>query len=122
MVRLQQGVDAMGNMIISAIPQSDTIYTSVMVANTAQYITPPAGANFVLFQATTGLDFWALLYPTTTSSGLTIPATVTELADAYTIPELNPLIRALSGPGYMSAKTIGIIALSTPTICMAFYA
>jgi hypothetical protein len=89
-----------------------------MVASTAQYVTPPAGANFCLFAASGGNDFWMMLYPTTVSSGLAIPAaTATEAAAAYTIPELNPLIRQITG-----MKTIGLISGATPLITLAFYA
>lgn len=114
MLRLTQGIDGMGFPIIAGVQQSDTIYVNVMVANTAQYVTVPSGANFVLLAASGNNDFYMLLG---VSSGLTVPsATATETAGALSIPELNPLLRQLNG-----ATKIGFISPSTCVITLAFY-
>jgi hypothetical protein len=114
MVRLTQGIDDRGNMIVAALPQSDTIYVNVFAGSTAQYVTPPAGANFCLFSASQDVDFYMLLNVT---SGLTVPAaTATESAGAGTIPELNPLIRQITG-----ATKIGLVPAAACNITLAFY-
>jgi hypothetical protein len=114
MLRLTQGIDGMGFPIIAGMQQSDTIYVNVMVANTAQYVTVPSGANFVLFACSGNNDFYMLLGVT---SGLTVPsATATESAGALSIPELNPLLRQLNG-----AAHIGLITTAACVITMAFY-
>jgi hypothetical protein len=104
----------MGFPIVAGMQQSDTIYVNVMVANTAQYVTVPSGANFVLFAASGNSDFYMLLNVTT---GLTVPnATATEAAGALSIPELNPLLRQLNG-----ASKIGLISPTACVITLAFY-
>jgi hypothetical protein len=119
MIKLQQAFDAMGNPVIAGIPQSDTIYPVALLANQAQYITPPSWAGFVLFgmPVAGGLDLWVLLFPTPVLSGLVIPgATTTENPGTYQIPELNPLLRAIG-----NMKTIGLISPGAPTLTLAFY-
>jgi hypothetical protein len=107
---MAQGRDSFDQVVVASVQQSDTIYAIVMAANTAQYITPPAGANFVLFAASGGNDFYMLLNVT---SGLSVPAANNT---AGTSPELNPLIRELKG-----ATSIGLVTTAACNITMAFY-
>lgn len=114
MIRLTQGIDDRGNMIVAALPQADTIYVNVFAGSTAQYVAVPAGANFVLFSASQNVDFYMLLNVT---SGLAVPsATATESAGAGTVPELNPLMRQLNG-----AAHIGLVPAAACNITLAFY-
>jgi hypothetical protein len=114
MLRLTQGIDGFGNMVVAAMQQSDTIYVNVFAGSTAQYVTVPAGANFVLFSASQNVDFYMLLGVT---SGLVVPsATATETAGAQSIPELNPVLRQLNG-----ATHIGLVPAAACNITMAFY-
>jgi hypothetical protein len=114
MIRLSQGIDGMGNIIIAAMQQSDTIYVNVFASSAAQYVTVPAGANFVLFSASQNVDFYMLFGVT---SGLAVPsATATESAGAGTIPEINPMLRQLNG-----ATKIGLIPAAACVITLAFY-
>ena len=92
MLRIQQAIDALGQAVPGSFQQSDTIYTNVMVASTAQYVTAPAGANIVVIGVSAGADLYLLMGVT---SGLSIPAaTATETAGAESIPELLPGRRA----------------------------
>ncbi|MGA3113476.1 MAG: hypothetical protein ABSF90_03480 [Syntrophobacteraceae bacterium] len=117
MIRLQQGIDAMGNMIVAAMQQSDTIYVNVFASSTAQYVTVPSGANFVLFEASANTDFYMLLNATSNGTTIAVPTvTATEAAGAGTIPELNPLVRQLNG-----ATSIGLIPGGPCVITLAFY-
>ncbi len=114
MIRLTQGIDDRGNMVVAALPQADTVYVNVFAGSTAQYVTVPAGANFVLFAASGSVDFYMLMGVT---NGLTVPnATATEAAAAGTIPELNPLIRQING-----STSIGLIPAAACVITLAFY-
>jgi hypothetical protein len=108
MIRLQQGIDAMGNMIVAAMQQSDTIYVNVFASSTAQY---------VLFEASANTDFYMLLNATSNGTTIAVPTvTATEAAGAGTIPELNPLVRQLNG-----ATSIGLIPGGPCVITLAFY-
>lgn len=111
MLRIAQGIDGLGNPLAASVQQSDTIYAAVMTANTPQYITVPAGANFALFAASGGNDFYMLMNVT---SGLAVPSASNT---AGTAPELNPLLRELKG-----AATIGLVTTANCVITMAFYA
>ena len=120
MLRLTQGIDGLGQMAPGAIQQSDTIYVNVLVASTAQYVTAPAGANFVLIGVSGGADVYLLLG---VSSGLSVPSsTATEAAGALSIPELlpgaagGPFLRQLNGN-----TKFGIISAGTPVVTLAFY-
>ena len=120
MLRLQQGIDGLGQAVPGSFQQSDTIYTNVLVASTAQYVTVPSGANFVLIAASGGADVYLLLGVT---SGLSVPsATATETAGALSIPELlpgaagGPFLRQLNGN-----TKLGIISPGTPVVTLAFY-
>jgi hypothetical protein len=114
MLRLTQGIDGLGQMIVAGMQQSDTIYVNIFASSAAQYVTVPSGANFVLFAASGNTDFYMLLG---VSSGLTVPsATATETAGALTNPELNPLLRQLNG-----ATKIGLIPTAACVITLAFY-
>lgn len=110
MLRIQQGVDNLGFPVIAGVQQSDTIYAYVMTANTAQYVTPPTGANFVLFSASGGNDFYMKLG---VSSGLSVPGS--NITDG-SAPELNPLVRQLGG-----ASAFGLITTANCVITLAFY-
>jgi hypothetical protein len=110
MLRLTQGIDGHNQLIVAGMQQADTIYNVTLVANVAQYIVPPAGANFVLFQASGGNDFYALFG---VASGLAVPAA--NITDG-TAPELNPLLRQLKGTGH-----IGLIAVVACNVTLAFY-
>jgi hypothetical protein len=115
MLRIAQGLDNFNNPMIDGIQQSDTIYAIVMVASTAQYITVPSTANFVLMAASGAADFHMLLGAT---SGLTVPSANNV---AGTAPELIPgqagmVLRQLKGAG-----TIGLIATAACNITLAFY-
>ena len=116
MKRLQQGVDALGQPIIGSVQQSDTIYTVFFsAANAPQYITPPAGANFCLFAASGGNDYFAQFGVT---SGLSVPA-ANNLTGTGNAPELNPLLRELGG-----TSSIGLVtnqASGNVIVTMAFY-
>ncbi len=111
MLRLSQGIDGLGQPLFQSAQQSDTILNYVMVANTAQYVTVPAGANFVQFMATGNADFWMQLGVT---SGLTVPSAN---QTSGSNPQLRPGLVALNG-----ATSIGLISTATPTICMSFFA
>ena len=114
MLRLTQGIDGLGQMIVAGMQQADTIYVNVFASSAAQYVAVPAGANFCLFAASGNTDFYMLLNVT---SGLAVPAaTATEAAGANTIPELNPLLRQLNG-----ATHIGLIPAAACVITLAFY-
>ncbi len=120
MIRLSQGIDGLGQPIPGSYQQSDTIYVNVMVASTAQYVTAPSGANFVLIGVGAGADVYMLMG---VSSGLTVPsATATEAAGALSIPELlpgaagGPFLRQLNGN-----TKIGLISTGTPVVTLAFY-
>jgi hypothetical protein len=108
--RIQQGIDGLGQPLFQSAQQSDSILNYVMVANTAQYVTVPTGANFVLFAATGGSDFWMQLGVT---SGLSIPSAN---QTSGSNPQLNPVLVALQG-----ATSIGLISGGSPTICMSFF-
>ncbi|MGO8945438.1 MAG: hypothetical protein ACLQJ7_17425 [Syntrophobacteraceae bacterium] len=112
MVRLTQGIDGYGQAILAGIQQSDSVIAVVLAYNTAQYIAPPAGANFVLFGVIGNGDFWMQLNVT---SGLSLPASTGTCGEN---PEANPLLRQLNG-----ATSIGLI---TPisggcALSLAFY-
>ncbi len=114
MLRLTQGIDGMGQPILAGMQQADTIYVNVFTTATAQYVTVPAGANFVLFSASQNVDFYMLFGVT---SGLAVPTTTaTEAAGALSIPEINPLLRQING-----ATHIGLIPAAACVITMAFY-
>ena len=49
MIRLTQGIDDRGNMIVAALPQADTIYVNVFAGSTAQYVAVPAGRTSCSF-------------------------------------------------------------------------
>ncbi|MGO9416483.1 MAG: hypothetical protein ACLP51_15265 [Syntrophobacteraceae bacterium] len=88
MLRIQQVIDALGQAVPGSFQQSDTIYTNVMVASTAQYVTAPTGANIVVIGVSGGVDLYLLMG---VSSGLSVPsATATEAAGALSIPSFFP--------------------------------
>lgn len=120
MLRLQQVIDALGQPVPGSFQQSDTIYTNVMVASTAQYVTVPSGANLVVIGVSGGADLYLLMGVTT---GLAVPsATATESAGALTNPELLP--GAAGGPFVRQIKGVssfGIISTGTPVVTLSFY-
>jgi hypothetical protein len=120
MVRLAQVIDGLGFIVPGSFQQSDTIYTNVMVASTAQYVTVPAGANIVVIGVSGGADLYLL---EGVSNGLLVPgATATEAAGALSIPELLP--GAAGGPFVRQVKagaSIGIISPGTPVVTLSFY-
>jgi hypothetical protein len=115
MLRLQQGIDAMGNMVVAGIQQSDTINNCALGASTAKYPTVPTGANFVLIAVAGGYDLWMLLGAT---SGLAIPSG--DLTNGSS-PELlsaggGPYLRQIKG-----AATLGLICASACNVTLSYF-
>jgi hypothetical protein len=115
MLRLQQGIDAMGNMIVAGIQQSGTINNCALGASTAKYPTVPTGANFVLIAAAGGYDLWMLLGVTT---GLAIPnADVTDGSSPELLPAgAGPYLRQIRG-----AATLGLICASSCNVTLSYF-
>ena len=93
----------------AVIEQSDTIYASVLAANTAEHVSIPSGANFVLFSADG--DFYAKLK----SAEEDIAVPTTEIADGSS-PILNPMMLVCKGH-----TKINLVAGAATTITMSFY-
>ena len=98
------------NLVVGLVPQSDTIYAIVLVANTSQQIAIPAGANRVLFSVSGGNDFYCKFV----NAVIAVPSS--NIVDG-TAPELNPLLRICAGLTYMS-----LIAGANCVVTAAFYA
>jgi hypothetical protein len=94
--------------ISQALPQSNTIYVRVLVANLAEDVDVPEYARYVVFSATT--DFWMRI---DAEAAIAVPTTDNSDGDA---PELNPLVRMI-GEGH----TISLISATACTISLAFY-
>ena len=88
-----------------SIPTSDSINAVSLTANTAESITIPSGATYVMFSATD--DFYAN-YTTTA----TVPTDTVDGSAA----ELNPIVRTL-----LSSDTISVISESTCKVTATFY-
>ncbi len=115
MLRLTQGIDGMGNMVVAGIQQSDTINNCNLAASTAKYPTVPSGANFVLIAAAGGNDVYLLLGAT---SGLSIPSgDVTNGTAPEILPgNAGPYLRQLKG-----AATLGLIASAACNVSLAYF-
>ena len=86
---------------------SDTVNSYVLVANTAQTVTIPAGATVMAF-ASTG-NFYANF------RGATAVVPTVNITNG-TSSELNPTVRSTAG-----LSTISIISSATPVVTISFY-
>ena len=80
----------------------------VLVANTAQTYTFPAEANYILFSASIGVDFYVNYTTTATVPGA---STTTGLAS-----ELNPTLRNIAG-----LTSISIISATAGKVTVSLY-
>lgn len=90
---------------LTCLPPSDSVMARSLAANTAESITVPAGARYVVFAGTA--DFYAN-YTTTA----TVPGDTTD----GTASELNPTMRDVR-----NVTTISVISGSNAVITAAFY-
>ncbi len=114
MIRLSQGRDAFDMPVMGALPQSDTIYAIVLVANTSQQISVSAGANFVLITASGGTD----VYMKFTGSAISVPgANITDGTSPELICPLDfSCFRAIRG------GSISLVSGTGCNVSLAFYA
>lgn len=90
---------------LACLPPSDSVMARSLSANTAESITVPSGARYVVFAC--GADFYAN-YTTTA----TVPGDTTDGSAS----ELNPTMRDVNGK-----TTISVISASNTVITAAFY-
>ena len=90
-----------------ALPQSDYVESVVLSAGTAQSVSVPAGAKFVMFSSSA--DFWMKEGSTVAVRG----ATTTNGSGG----ELNPYIRKLNS----DVRQVSVVAADTCHISIAFY-
>lgn len=101
---LIQRIDSNGSNIFARNP-SGYVLARALAASTAESITVPAGAKFVVLSATG--DFYANFTTTATVPGDTTDGTASEL---------NPSVIDVSG-----VTTISVISAATPIVTAAFY-
>jgi hypothetical protein len=109
MLRANLYRDANGNVLVGALPPSDTIYAIELAANVSQRIALPSGANLVVFSVSGGSDFYVKFV----NAAIAVPSG--NITDG-SAPELNPEVRQCSGCTYVS--------LVSPVACvltMSFY-
>lgn len=92
---------------LACLPPSDSVMARALAANTAETITVPAGAEYVVFAGTA--DFYA-------AYGTGVTATVPGDTTDGSASELNPTMRNIKGK-----RDISVISAATCIVTAAFY-
>lgn len=105
MTPFNNNVDQQNN-VLYAPPPSDTRYAIVLAGGTAQTVTVPTGANYVVFAARG--EFW-VNYGTTAA----VPAINNVAGNA---PELNPVAKRVT-----DQATFSIVSAAANIVTLSFF-